>query len=209
MLKAMFHACTVPDGHDVRLELRNPVRELHHLEILAVLLQLRGANPERVGDQAAKAAEHLRRERQHGRRILQRLQARDADGRALAIEHRQQEPVDREQRGGESEQERIFWRAGSCRVTIECSLAASSRRVNMSDAEQRDHAAQHQDDLRQTPRPRVSPFDAAPGASASIGEKPSDKLKTRASLEDAGRSNVIENRSADLTSLFVHAHDGA
>ena len=75
-----------PDLDEMRLELGDPVRQLGHLEELVLVLQVVGANPERVGDQPAKAAQRDRGEGQHRRRILQRLHAGQAQLVAVAVE---------------------------------------------------------------------------------------------------------------------------
>jgi hypothetical protein len=94
-----------PHLDDVGLELRDPIRELDHFEELPFFLHLVGANPQRVGDQASKPAEHLGREREHRRRILERFDARNAQGGALAVEHRLNKRVRRDQRGREYQEE--------------------------------------------------------------------------------------------------------
>ena len=98
----------LPDGDNVRFQFRDPIRELDHFEILAFVLKLRGADPQRVRNESAKTSEHLRRKGEHGRRILQWLDARDAERGALAVEHREQESIHREQCGGQGEQQNLF-----------------------------------------------------------------------------------------------------
>ena len=66
----------------MRLQIRDPVRELGGLEKFVVLLQVVRADPKKIGDQTAKAAECDRGERQHWRRVLQTAQ--QASGRAAS-----------------------------------------------------------------------------------------------------------------------------
>jgi hypothetical protein len=54
----------------MRLQFGDPVCQLHHLEELVFILQVRRPNPKRVGDQTSEPAQRNRRESQHGRRTF-------------------------------------------------------------------------------------------------------------------------------------------
>ena len=60
-------------GGVARLELDDPAGELDHLEVVALLLHLGGAEPEVVGEESAEAAEGDGGEGEHGRGVLERL----------------------------------------------------------------------------------------------------------------------------------------
>ena len=58
-----------PDLSEARFQFRDPVGQLNHFKIFAVLLQVVGPNPKRVGDEATEAAERDRGESQHRRGV--------------------------------------------------------------------------------------------------------------------------------------------
>ena len=97
-----------PDLRKMRLEFRDPVGELHHLEKLVLLLQIVCANPEQVGDQPAKSAQRDRRKRQYRRGIFQRLGVREAEPVAVAVHGGLHLRHADEQHGGERHQNDFF-----------------------------------------------------------------------------------------------------
>ena len=75
-----------PDLRERGLQLRDPVRQLCRLEKLVVLLQIIGANPEKIGNNAAKAAERNRGERQHRRCIFQHGITSEPQGVSILVQ---------------------------------------------------------------------------------------------------------------------------
>jgi hypothetical protein len=70
----------------VRFELHDPVGQLDLFEELVLLLQVHGANPERVRDQAAKAAQSHGGQREHRRRALELDITAEPHGFPVAVE---------------------------------------------------------------------------------------------------------------------------
>ena len=56
-----------PDLDKMRLKLGDPICQLGHLEKFVVILQVVGANPERIGNQSAESAQRHRGESQNRR----------------------------------------------------------------------------------------------------------------------------------------------
>ena len=75
-----------PNGDEVRFKFSDPIGELNQLKKLVFVLQLGGANPQRIGDQPAKTAERNRREREHRRRVFERRDARQTERRTIAVQ---------------------------------------------------------------------------------------------------------------------------
>src|SRR5262249_1146843 len=99
-----------PDLSEGRFKLGDPVGQLHHFKILAVVLQIVGANPQRVGNQTAKAAERDGGESEHRRSVFQQGDARKAESwiGALPVEFALQEKNGHQQRGGQAEKHEIM-----------------------------------------------------------------------------------------------------
>src|ERR1039458_2596154 len=97
-----------PDLREGRLQFGDPVGKLRGLEKFVVLLQIVGANPKEIGNQAAKAAERDRGERQHGRRIFQHGHVRQAQRVAVMVQRLLHLAGAKQQRGGEHEQKKFF-----------------------------------------------------------------------------------------------------
>ena len=116
-----------PDLREMRLQIRDPVGELRHLEKFVVLLQIIGADPEQVRDQAAKTAQRHRRERQHRRRVFQarpRASARACRGRGSTTSASGRTPTS--SATASSEQQNFF---GAQVHWVPCAVA-NSRRLN-------------------------------------------------------------------------------
>ena len=64
-----------------------PVRQLEHLEIFVLLLQVVHADPQQVGNQSAKTAQRHRGDRQHRRRALQLRETRQSQLVPLLHQH--------------------------------------------------------------------------------------------------------------------------
>ncbi len=62
----------------VRLELGDPIRQLGHLKELVLVLQIGRPHPERVGNQPPESPQRHGGEREHRRRVFQRLNSRQA-----------------------------------------------------------------------------------------------------------------------------------
>ena len=57
----------------MRFELGNPIGELGHLEKFVLVLEIAGAHPKEIRDDAAKAAESDGGESENGWRVFERL----------------------------------------------------------------------------------------------------------------------------------------
>ncbi len=75
-----------PNLDEMRFELGDPVGQLRHFEEFVLVLQVAGANPERVGNQAAKTAQRHGGEGQHRRRVFQRRHESQSKLLTVAVE---------------------------------------------------------------------------------------------------------------------------
>ena len=100
-----------PDLREMRLQVRDPIRQLRRLEILVVQLQIIGAHPEQIGNQPAETAQRDRRERQHRRRVLQGRRPHQPELIAVAVQRLLHAAGTEEQRRRQ-QQQKNFFRAG-------------------------------------------------------------------------------------------------
>lgn len=105
-----------PDGDEVRLHLRNPVGELDHLEVFLVDLKVVKANPERVGNQPAEAAQRHGGEGHRRGHALDGLDARELEAVALGGQLALRE-VDKHQQHHREQREQRFEEAAVVHVS--------------------------------------------------------------------------------------------
>ena len=158
-----------PDGGEVRLELGNPVGELDRLEVLAVLLEFGGTDPQGVGNDATEPAEGDRGEGEDGRCVGKDRGAGQAEAVAVLVQADLKE-VARDQGEDGKEEE-----AGLAKVHVG---RAISRRVRMiMPAMPMPPAVMPM--TTNMARPRSSHVTERPVARASTGEKLETWLRTQ------------------------------
>src|SRR5260370_1108831 len=97
-----------PDVDEMRFELGTPIRQLGHLEILVLILQLAGVNAESIGDKAAEPTQGNSREGEHRESIIERLDAREVKPVAVAVERVLDLRHAGEQDGSQQEEKNLF-----------------------------------------------------------------------------------------------------
>jgi len=81
---------------------------LRHLEVFVVVLEIGRADPEDIRDQPAKASQSHGGEREHGRRVFQRLHPGQAQGVPLGVHRLLYLENPDEQNGGQAQQTNLF-----------------------------------------------------------------------------------------------------